>query len=122
VVLHDIAMQLYKEEEKICQELGDRKGLSRTFGNQSHILDKQGKLDEAMQYLKKQEKICRELSYVHSLAISLINQVRLINLSSRPQEALPLAEEVKRLAREHGYQTLLDQIQPFLNMIRAKLK
>lgn len=57
----DEAMAMYKESEKICEELGDKAGLGKIYGNQAPILKDWGKLDEAMELHKEEEKIFEEL-------------------------------------------------------------
>jgi len=41
------AMDLHKQQELICHELGNRAGLAASLGNQASILDDWGRLEEA---------------------------------------------------------------------------
>ena len=63
-------MKLYKEQERISQELGDKIGISVSLNNQALILKGRGDLDEAMKLLKEQELICREIGNKAGLALS----------------------------------------------------
>ena len=49
----DGAMELLKEEERICRELGNKDGLQRTLGNQANILYARGDLDGAIATLQQ---------------------------------------------------------------------
>ncbi len=51
-------MTLYSRQEAICEELGDRAGLLRSYGGQALILKDWGKLEEAMALHKREEAIC----------------------------------------------------------------
>jgi len=62
-------MAMYKKEEAICLELGDKDGLSRSCGNQAMILMQLGNLHEAQELLEKAEAICVELQARSGLAM-----------------------------------------------------
>jgi len=70
----DGAMRLHQEEERLCRELGNKDGLSRTLGNQALILKARGDLAGAMALHQEEERLCRELGNKNGLAIALINQ------------------------------------------------
>jgi hypothetical protein len=53
----DEALALLKEQERLCQELGDKQGLSNALGMQAVILRDWGRLDEALALLKEQVRI-----------------------------------------------------------------
>ena len=55
------AMALHKKQEAACEELGDRAGLQRSWGNQAGIAYIQGELEEAMVLYQKQESTCKKL-------------------------------------------------------------
>lgn len=114
-------MDLYKETEQICRELGNKDGLQTSLGNQAGILYDHGDLDGAMTLFKEKERICRELGNKARLARSLVNLATLLarNLD-RPREALPLAEEAYRLATQHGLVALARQLQPILDFVRSR--
>jgi tetratricopeptide (TPR) repeat protein len=61
-------MALLKKQEAICEELGNRDSLQRSYGNQALILKSWGRLEEAMALLRKQEAICEELGNRNGLA------------------------------------------------------
>jgi tetratricopeptide (TPR) repeat protein len=51
----DEAMALYKKQEAICIELGNRDSLQISYGNQALILQVWGRLDEAMALTRKRK-------------------------------------------------------------------
>jgi hypothetical protein len=113
---------MFNGQERICRELGNKAGLSSSFGNQALILQARGGLDGAA-LLKEKERISRELGSVDVLAISLVNQADLLAFSRRcPSEALPLAEEAYRIAARHGLTALAKQIEPILEKVRRALE
>ena len=119
----DGAMALYKEQERLCRELGNKDGLRACFGCQALILKARGDLDGAMALHKEEERLCRELGMPEGLAISLANQADVLGLGmGRPKEALPLAEEAYRLATTHGLVPLAKQIKEILDTIRVAKK
>jgi hypothetical protein len=100
------AMALHKQEEAICQELGDRAGLQRSYGNQAVILKDWGRLEEAMALLKKQEAICLELgdraglAHCHwSIALTLEQQGHMADARRRATASLGLFREMN-MSRE----------------------
>jgi tetratricopeptide (TPR) repeat protein len=65
------AMELFKEQERICREMGSKKDLQSALGNQALLLRTWGRLDEAMQLLQEQEVAYRELGDKDGLQRSL---------------------------------------------------
>ena len=116
----DTAMALHKEQERICRQLGNLDGLSRTLGNQALILKDRGDLDGAMALFKEVERICRQLGNVESLAIALANQAAVLAQMGRAREGLPLAEQAHQLAAQHGYAVVANQIEPVVNTMRRE--
>jgi tetratricopeptide (TPR) repeat protein len=74
----DGAMALYKEQEEICRELGNKDGQQKSLGNQAPILKARGDLDGAMALYKEEERICRELGNKDGLKASLGNQAGIL--------------------------------------------
>ena len=70
----DCALELLKEKERICRELGNKDGLQRSLGNQALIHRDRGELDLAVELHKEEERICRELGNKDGLQRSLGNQ------------------------------------------------
>ena len=110
----DGAMALYKEQERICRELGNLDGLQASLGNQALILYTRGDLDGAMELHKEKERICRELGNVEGLAYSLVNQALNSLQRGDRKTAGELITEAYRLASEHGYQALAQQNKGFM--------
>lgn len=113
-------MGLYKEEERICRERGDRNWLQGSLGNQAVILKARGDFDGAMGLYKEQERICREMGYKEGLARSLANQALLLRDMRRSRDGLRLAEEAYQLASSHGLTALAQQIKPILDRLRSQ--
>ena len=57
----EIALRILQQDEALGLELGNKDGLSRSYGNQALILQAWGRLEDAMALLKKQEALCLEL-------------------------------------------------------------
>jgi hypothetical protein len=111
-------MELLKEQERICRELGNKHGLQASLGNQALIHKDWGELEKAMELHKEKERICRELELKEGLAYSLVNKASMMaHKLSRPEEGLPLAKEALEIAEQHGYKALADQIRPILKGI-----
>jgi tetratricopeptide (TPR) repeat protein len=95
-------MDLYKEEERLCHELGNKRGLSRSLGNQAVILSERGDLDGAMALHKEKERLCRELGNQEGLSASLGNQANILYARGDLDGAMALHKEQERLCRELG--------------------
>jgi hypothetical protein len=57
----EIARRIVQQEEALCLELGNKDGLSISYGNQAVILHAWARLEEAFELLKKAEVLCLEL-------------------------------------------------------------
>jgi len=98
----DSAMAIYKEEERICRELGNVYGLQISLGNQATILYTRGDLDAAMKLYVEQERICRNLGNINDLSISLGNQALILKARGDLDGAMALHKEEERICRELG--------------------
>jgi ATP/maltotriose-dependent transcriptional regulator MalT len=98
----DGAMALYKEQERLCQELGHKRGLEACFGNQARILHARGQLDEAMALFKEQELLCRELGHKSGMKYCLGNQALILKDRGELDAALTLIKEQEYLSRQSG--------------------
>jgi len=112
-------MELYKEKEWICRELGLRSDLGVALGNQGMILRDRGDLDDAMVLYKEAEWILRETNNSYGLAVVLLNEaILLADDMDDPNSALPLIEEAYSIATSCGLKELAEGIQPILEWIR----
>jgi tetratricopeptide (TPR) repeat protein len=102
-------MDLHKKEEKICEELGDRAGLARSYGNQAVILSDWGKLKEAMDLHKKQEKISEELGDRAGLAVCWWNQGLIYNKKRNYKKQSQLWQKSIQMKKEIGIPTTEDE-------------
>ena len=90
-------MSLYKKQEALCEELGNKNGLQRSYGNQAVILKAWGKLDDAMELLKKKEALCLKLGNRSSLGYCYWNWgllARKMNDTTSAREKLEAALEI----------------------------
>ena len=111
-------MALHKEEESLCREMGDKRGLQISLGNQAGILDDRGNPDRAIVLMKEQERLCRELCDPESLTISLANQaVILKRVPGHRGEARCLADEALSIASRSGLMQLATGVQRIRNSI-----
>ena len=111
------AMELLKEMEQICREIGEWDGLQRSLGQQAAILRDEGEFKQAMTLFKEKERICRELESLDSLAISLGSQALIQGQEFHYKEALSLAEEAYTISVKHGYIGTADWIKSILDTI-----
>jgi len=111
VLLHgrgylDGAMALFKKQERLCRELGDKEGLSNTLGAQAEVLQARGDPNGAMALLKEQECLCRELGDKEGLSDTLGDQAFILqareDLGRDWDGAMDLYKEEERLCHELG--------------------
>ena len=98
----DRAMELHKEQERICRQLGDLDALEVSLGNQGVILKDRGELDRAMELHKEEERICRQLGNLDSLQRSLGNQGVILMNRGELDKAMELYKEEERICRKLG--------------------
>ncbi len=110
-------MDLLKEQERICKELGNLNSLSNSLGSPALILKAWDRLDEAMDLLKEQELICRELNNPEGLSICLVNQGLVLGKKGEGEKQIALVREALAIAREHELTRLAAQIEAILKQI-----
>ncbi|TFH54344.1 MAG: tetratricopeptide repeat protein [Methanothrix sp.] len=98
----DRAMELYKEQEQICKEIMNKKGLQISLVRQANIYHDMGKLDLAMELYKEQEQICKELKDNYWLQKSLGNQGIIHDIRGELDKAMELYKEQERICEEIG--------------------
>jgi tetratricopeptide (TPR) repeat protein len=97
------ALELHREEERICRELGDLSHVGIALGNQGVIHSSLGELDRAMELQRESERICRELDDPKGVLITLGNQAQILRARGEQERALELHQEEAALARKIGY-------------------
>jgi tetratricopeptide (TPR) repeat protein len=100
----DRAMALYREQESLCRELGNNKGISSALGGQASILYARGDLKGALAPLENYERICREQGDKYGQATSLGNQALIVKDHGDLDDAMALLGAQERLYRELGHQ------------------
>lgn len=108
-------MELHREEERLCRELGNKAGLSASLGDQAIIHKDWGDRKRAMELHREEERLCRESGNKAGIVRSLANQA--ITLKN-----IDLLEEAYQIAITHGLNAPAEQIKPILEAIRAKLR
>jgi tetratricopeptide (TPR) repeat protein len=94
------AMVLYKTQEALSFESGNKLALQWSYGNQGLVLRDWGRPEEALELLKKQMSICLELDHKEGLQRSYANQALLLQESGRLEEALDLLKKQETLSLE----------------------
>jgi tetratricopeptide (TPR) repeat protein len=96
--------------------LGNKDGLSASYGNQALILQAWGRLEEALALHKKQEAICLELGNKNGLAYCYWQWGLLARQQGDKQterqkleQALTIFAELKMLREKDGVQAELDK-------------
>jgi hypothetical protein len=74
----DLTFRIVKHRETLCLELGNKRGLQASYGNQALILKAWGRLEEAMALHEKEEAMCLELGNEDSLQRSYGNQAMIL--------------------------------------------
>jgi tetratricopeptide (TPR) repeat protein len=98
----DTAIELYKAQEQICRELGNKNALQTSLENQANILYSRGDLNGAMALYKEQEDICRHIEYKEGLQTSLFNQALILKNRDDLDGAMLLYKEQEGICRELG--------------------
>jgi tetratricopeptide (TPR) repeat protein len=108
-------MALYKQQEAICLELGNKYGLQKTYGNQALILINQDRLNEALVLLQKSETICIELGLKKDLGYCYWQRASLAHTQGDRQtakeklkQALAIFTELKMPRERDAVQANLD--------------
>jgi len=96
------ALALHKQEEAICEELGDKDGLQRSYGDQALILRLGGRLNEALALHEKEEAICLELGNKDGLQASYGNRAVILRAWGRLEEALSLHKKQEAMCLDMG--------------------
>jgi len=105
----DEAMELYREQERICRENGNALTLQLMLGDQASILISRGAFDEAMRLSAEQEEICREIGEKPGLQRSLGHQAHILNARGEFGRALKAAKDQERVCRESNNQEDLQE-------------
>jgi tetratricopeptide (TPR) repeat protein len=98
----EISHRILQQDEALWLELGDKDGLSRSYGNQALILQDWGRLEEALALLKQQETLCLELGNKDGLQASYGNQALILQDWGRLGEAFELHKKQEALCLELG--------------------
>ena len=98
----DGAMALYKEQERICLQLGKLDSLSHSLGNQAAILKDRGDLDGAMALLNVQERIGRQLGNLDVLQATMGSKALILQALGDLDGAMALFKEAERINRQLG--------------------
>jgi tetratricopeptide (TPR) repeat protein len=104
----DGAMELYKEQERICRESGNSEGLVSSLSNQGAILGQQAMyirvrdLNGAMRLYKQQESLFQEIGDVRGVIASLGYQGRVLQAKGDALRAMAVFQEQERISRELG--------------------
>ena len=61
--IFDLAMNLYKEEERKSKENGNLDDAQRNISSRAIIYEMRGELNEALELYHEQENICRKIRY-----------------------------------------------------------
>lgn len=96
------AMEILREQERICRETGNLEGLQFSLLYQASILHYTDDFDRAMKLLKEQEKICRETGNLDGLQESLSLQGLVHRVKGEFNDTMALVKERERICRETG--------------------
>jgi hypothetical protein len=91
-------MELYKEAERICRQIGMFDGLRLNVTQQAEVLRKRGDMNTAMDLYKEAERICRQLGKLDSLRVNLGVQALILEKSGQLDAALALHREKEQIS------------------------
>ncbi|MCL2115805.1 MAG: hypothetical protein FWH29_06255 [Methanobrevibacter sp.] len=94
------AMRLLREQEKICREITDKRGLADSLDIQADATAALGDLKESLNIHRKVEKICREINYKKRLASTLGDIGELQHMNLNFDKAMESFEEQEKICRE----------------------
>jgi hypothetical protein len=111
----DEAMALYKEQERILRETGNKAGLQACLTNQAALLEEVGEMNEeqvrqALALRKEVENICRELGLKRELSKSLVFQAVHLGIGKHNTKVTPLLEEAYLIESANGVTQLSETI------------
>jgi tetratricopeptide (TPR) repeat protein len=98
----EIALRIVQQEEALCLKLGNKDGLSQSYGCQAVILQAWGRLEEAFELHKKVEALCLDLGNKDGLQTSYGNQAVILEAWGRLEEAFALLKKVEALCLKLG--------------------
>jgi tetratricopeptide (TPR) repeat protein len=105
----EIALRISQQQEALCLELGNKDGLSQSYGGQALILYAWGRLEEALELYKKQEALSLEIGNKDGLSQSYGGQALILYAWGRLEEALELYKKQEALSLELGNKDGLSQ-------------
>jgi hypothetical protein len=97
------AMLLFKQQESLCREIGNNKGVSSALSGQASIHYAQGDLKRALILLENYERACREIGDKYGQATSLGSQAPIVREHGDLNGAMALLGSQERLYRELGH-------------------
>lgn len=98
----DGAMALYKEQERICRQLGKLDSLAICLANQGSSLRKSGNREAAMALYKEAEKLSRDSDRPDIVQFILGNQAQELFRLGNLEDAMALSKEQERICRMIG--------------------
>jgi len=98
----DGAMQLLKEQERICRELGKKHLMQISLRDQALILLIRGDMDGAKQLCKEAEQICRAFGYKGGLGKVLGYQAVILYRCGDLEYVMDLLKEQEMISFELG--------------------
>lgn len=96
------ALNMHRQAERICRELGDTENLHRALGNQALVLRDIEQLKEALEKHKEEEAICRDRRDLNELSICLGHKGVILYLLGDLKRAMEVLEEQERICRALG--------------------
>ncbi len=97
---YDNAMDLFKEQEKICGEIGNITGLQYSIRYQANIKTHKNDFDVAMALFKEDERICRENGNKNDLLDSLADQCLILRSKGDYNGVLKILKETEKIGEE----------------------
>ena len=98
----ETALELQKECEQICREMGTEEGVLRSLNNQALLRMDMDQLDRAAELLAEMERLCDQIGADLELATCKLNQAMVHARGGRFEEALECVETGESISLEQG--------------------
>jgi tetratricopeptide (TPR) repeat protein len=99
----DESLKLYREKEKICDEIKDVDCFYMTYNNEALILYEKGDFEESLAVNKKFEKLCIDHGNKYALAMCLLNFAFVDYDLGKTYEAIGQLKKADDIARKLGH-------------------
>jgi tetratricopeptide (TPR) repeat protein len=118
--LINISLDNYNKSMKICEEIGDKSGISASLNGMGQIYFSHKQYNKSIEYFNKSLKLSEELGDKSGISASLNNLGKIYLINNETQKALSCAQRAYNLTKETGYVQDIKSAAKLLEEIYAK--